>query len=178
MEQQELTATQKTFKGFGGSLLKGAHARSPRPVSCSNAMHIVMRSEVAKGTRSLRHRNHHQKVNQIVRAQAAAWGIRIYNYANVGNHIHILLRPSSRRRFMAFIRSISGLIARAVLGAERGRARGIRFWQARPFTRIVKWGKDYVIAKQYVDINGKEALGFWRGSAFNQPIVFRPRNTS
>ena len=160
MRQQEFFNYLKSSKSFGGDLLKGANARQPRPLSTKNAVHVVMRSQLAKGPMSLRHHRHKKNVESIIRRQAEFWGMRLYKYANVGNHLHLLLRPSSRRRFFGFLRSIAGLIARAVLKAERGHAKGMRFWQARPFTRIVRWGGDFVRAKEYVELNAKEALGF------------------
>jgi hypothetical protein len=69
------------------------------------------------------HPNHVKKVNACVRKQAKAAGIRLYHFVNVGNHLHLVLRINDRRRFRVFIRAITGLIARQVLGAERGPAK-------------------------------------------------------
>lgn len=149
------------FQGFGGSLLLGAHARSRRPVSAQHALHVVVRSQLAKGELSMRHQHHKRRVDLIVRTQAARWRVRIYEYANVGNHLHVLVRIRSRGAYTGFIRAITGLIARAVLGAERGASKGTRFWQARPFTRLVQWGHSFVVAKNYVIKNAHETLGFY-----------------
>lgn len=179
MRQRDLiNEYQKTYKGFGGHLLKGAHARGPRPLSSKHAIHIVMKSEMAKGALSLKHTNHRKTVDKIVASQAQKWGMKIYQYANVGNHLHILLKAHSRRRFIGFTRSISGLIARAVLKVERGSAKGIKFWQARPFTRVVKWGRDYIRAKNYVILNHKEALGFLSPRRMATLGIFYIANTS
>lgn len=115
---------------------------------------------MARGERSMRHKRNRKVVDGIVRRQASLWGIRIYKYANVGNHLHLLLRPRSRRRYKGFVRAVSGLIARTILRAQRGKAKGIKFWQARPYTRIVRWGQDFVRSKRYVELNIKEAMGF------------------
>ena len=160
MKQQDFFKFKSATKGFGGSLLKGANAREKRPVSSGHAIHVVMRSEIAKGKLSMRYRSHRKKVDDLVRRQAERWGMKIYRYANVGNHLHILLRPASRRRFAGFLRSVSGLIARIVLQAERGSKKSVKFWQWRPFTRIVQWGRDFVRTKKYVLLNAKEAAGF------------------
>lgn len=60
----------------------------------------------------------------------------------------------------AFIRTISGLIARATLGTERGKAKGLKFWDALPFSRILECGKDYRQACAYLRRNVLEARGF------------------
>lgn len=151
---------KKLSQGFGGSLLKGANARNARPFSSKHALHLVLRSDIARGSLSMRHKKNIKQVDNTIKRQAAHWGVRIYKYANVGNHLHILLRPRSRRRLNGFTRSISGLIARKVMGAERGKKSTQKFWQARPFTRVVQWGAPFQRVKKYVETNIKEALGF------------------
>ena len=155
---KELKNYRKQTRGFGGSLLKGNHPKGSRPLSSKHAMHIVLRSEIAKRELSMRHPRH--RVDDIVHQQAEKWGVRIYRYANVGNHLHILVRVGSRKLYQGFIRSIAGLIARSVLNSQRGRSSQQKFWQARPFTRVVRWGRDYIRAKDYVVLNAREALGF------------------
>jgi hypothetical protein len=120
--------------------------------------------------------------------QGRRHGVKVYRVANAGNHLHLLVRFTKRRGLQNFLRGSSGLIARKVLGAERGRARkrgpdrGLgtragshrgampqnkavaserqRFWSQRPFTRIVSWGKDFDSVLAYVKLNSLEALGF------------------
>ena len=78
------------------------------------------------------------------------------------------MRIHSRRALNRFLRAVSGLIARFIMKAERGKACGIKFWDARPFTRIVIWGKAFKAAKEYVELNFLEAMGF---------VAYRPRKT-
>ena len=151
------------LKKFGGTLLRG-NAREQRPISIKRPMHLVMRSSLAKGERSFLKKE--AKIRGIIYATAYNKGVRIYRYANAGNHLHLIVKPESRQAFKRFIRAVSGLIARAVLGVERGRAQGIRFWDAKPFTRILEWGRDYKNACEYLMTNLLEAIGF-------QP--YRPR---
>ena len=101
-------------------------------------------------------------VDAIIKGQAKRWGLRLYRYENVGNHLHILLRTKQRRQLAGFLRSISGLIARYLLGAERGQFKGIKFWDARPFSRIIQWGKEYLQVQTYFDKNRLQAIGFGR----------------
>lgn len=149
---------------FGGLLLKG-NAKIARPVSTKLPIHLVLKSHVAVGPRSLLHRRNAGRVGDIIRQQAAAKGIRVYHFVNVGNHLHLVLRiqhasrPAGQRAFSAFLRAISGLIARHVLRAERGAAQGIKFWQARPFTRIASWGREFRALSDYMTKNSKQARG-------------------
>ena len=68
-------------------------------------------------------------------------GVKVYRYANSGNHLHLIVSPRSRQAFRAYLQAISGIIARMTLNVERGKPLGIQFWDARPFTKIVEWGK-------------------------------------
>jgi REP element-mobilizing transposase RayT len=143
---------------FGGSLLKG-NPKVRRPYNSGAALHVVLRSSRAKGPLSLHRR--YKAIRALICKQADTFGVRLYRVANSGNHIHLLLRPSAdRKEFANFMRAISGLIARLILKAERGAKKGIKFWDARPFSRVVNWGKAFQICVHYVEKNILEALGF------------------
>lgn len=167
---------------FGGALLKG-NPKEKRPLSRKKAVHLVLKSKRAFGTQSMLAKDHVKKIDLLVRRQAATFGVRIYHFVNVGNHLHLVVRLHDRRAYMSFIRSISGLIARQVLGAERGPSRKkayetdrlpagharpdpttetIRFWIARPFTRLVNWGSDYRRLGAYMKKNQSQAEGYPR----------------
>ncbi len=149
----------KIRRNFGGSLLKKSHAKTARPFSSKETLHLVFRSTMATGKNSLLHPFNARKVEKIILKQAYKWGIKIYELANVGNHIHLLVLAKERRLFKAFIRAVTGLIARFVLRAERGRAKNVKFWDQRPFSRIVAWKKDFDLVKKYVIQNYNEAMG-------------------
>ena len=159
-QQLLLDQSFKIRKDFGGSLLKKSHAKSARPLSTKEAMHIVLRSSVARGPLSMLKKETARKIAKALQAQAKQFHVKIYEFANVGNHLHLLVKASHRDLFKSFLRAISGLIARIVLGAERGQAKNLKFWDQRPFTRIVAWKKDFVGVKKYVIQNFNEAMGF------------------
>lgn len=150
----ELNAT----KHFGGMYLKNSNPKTKRTLSSKNSIHLVLRSSLAKGARSFL--RHDREICGIVNAQAKKAGVKIYRQANAGNHLHLLILPHSRNAFNKFIRAVSGLIARLVLGVQRGSAKGIKFWDKRPFTQIVEWGKQYQTVCKYLLQNTLEALGF------------------
>lgn len=146
-------------KDFGGSLLKG-NAKEKRPISTKRAMHLVLRSSLAKGERSFLQSGRKKQIRTLIESAAKTHGIRLYRQANSGNHLHLLILPSSRKAFQAFIRSITGLIARITLGVERGKAKSLRFWDQRPWSRIVEWGTHYQQVQKYLLQNTLEAIGF------------------
>jgi hypothetical protein len=146
-------------KKFGGSALKG-NAREQRPIAVKRPIHLVMKSSRAQGERSFLSRKRARRIEDLVHRQGALHGVRVYRFANSGNHLHLVIKPMSRRAFQTYIRAISGLIARITLGAEKGKAQGLKFWDARPFTRIIEWGRDYKSVCDYVLQNTLEAIGF------------------
>lgn len=159
-QQLLLDQSFKIKKIFGGSLLKKSHAKIARPISTKEAMHIVLRSSLAKGKYSMLEKNRARRIKETIEAQAKRFQIQIYEFANVGNHIHLLVKAYHRDLFKGFLRAIAGLIARIALGVERGKAKALKFWDQRPFTRIVSWKKDFERVKDYVVQNFDEALGF------------------
>lgn len=155
---------QATFAGlaspadcFGGSLLKKSHAKSKRPLDSKLPLHLVLRSNLS----SMRGIKSFGLVNECVRAVAKKYGVRIYKYANVGNHLHLIVRITSLRIWAAFIRELTGRVAQlaqGLKGRQKGRA---KFWAQRPFTRIVRgWKKAFQVAKEYVHLNLLESEGF------------------
>ncbi len=147
------------IKDFGGSLIKG-NPREQRPISTKRPMHLVLRSSLAKGDRSFLNSKRSRRIHKVIHRAAKHQNVKIYRYANSGNHLHMIILPASRVAYLKFIRVISGLIARMTLGVERGKALGIQFWDARPFTRILEWGKDFKKSCAYLRQNTLEALGF------------------
>jgi REP element-mobilizing transposase RayT len=168
-------------KEFGGTLVKG-NPREKRPLSLKRPVHVVLKSSIAKGEMSFLKRGRAKQIESLVRRIAKQKGVKVYRYANAGNHLHLLVLPRSRESFNAYIRALSGLIARITLGVERGKAKasdcertfqlnGVRkksarggrvasFWDARPYTRIVEWGRDFRSVCSYVVQNTLEAIGF------------------
>jgi hypothetical protein len=162
-------------KYFGGAYLKNSHAKVKRPITVKAPMHLVMRSELAKGPCSLL--KVERRVQKIIYDQGRKFAVKVYRLANAGNHLHLIILPRSRRAFLGFVRAISGLIARAVLKVQRGCSKGLKFWAQRPFTRIVSWGREYREVCNYLLQNTLEAMGFVpyrpRGRKPSRPLVAR-----
>jgi len=155
--------SKNMLKGFGGSQFAKYNPKAARPVVKNTPIHVVMRSSYATGSRSMLH--HSKKIQNVVFHRAKKIGIKIYQYANVGNHLHFICSLPQTSLWGAFIKSISGLIARIVMQAERGQAKNIKFWDARPWTRITLWGSAYTKLRKYLRINQLQAIGFARNTA-------------
>ena len=97
--------------------------------------------------------------------------IKIEQISIQSNHIHLLIRTSRRSHFHYFFRVVAGQIAQrfeqegslAVTDTPRSEdrkvKRGLSLWQFRPFSRVIRGYKNYLQAKDYVQLNYKEAIG-------------------
>lgn len=153
----------------GGDHTKGKR-KTQRPFDPKQALHVVLRSSRARGTLSLLHPNHCNLIRDLMDRLKDRWGISVYRYANVGNHLHLLVRAKSRSDWQGFIREFSGGIAMIVTGARkshplgRSKVAGLSdsaqrgFWDQLVFTRIVKFGRDFKSVATYVLRN------FWEGA--------------
>ena len=143
--------------------------KGPRPFSKRASLHVVLKSSRAQGAHSLLRRE--RAVRAVLERQAARFDVQLQGVANAGNHLHLLLRAPTRERLANFLRATSGIIARLVLG-QLGRARAIpdgssssgrniasRFWDTRPFSRLVGPGRDWRGVRDYLELNQLEAQG-------------------
>src|SRR5712672_2799381 len=119
----------------GGAVRRGRR-KLERPVSVRRPMHVVLTSQQARGPWSLR--KHARAVRDALRSMARRFEIRIYDFANVGTHLHLLVRARRRESFQAFLRSFAGIVARRVTGARRGRPAG-HFFTGLAWSRVVSW---------------------------------------
>lgn len=146
---------------FGGMYSQSYNPSTKRPIDSKKALHLTLKSSQARGHKSFKNKIFEARIFDIVADHAEANGITLYSYANGGNHLHILLRSKHRDDYTRFIRSVTGLIARLVGGSERGKKLAIKFWDNRPFSRVVSFAKrEFEIAKRYLTRNVLEAIGW------------------
>jgi len=139
----------------GGDFRQGRR-KLERPVSVRRPMHVVLRSERARGGWSMK--KHQTKIREALRACVSRSGVRVYDFANVGSHLHLLVRARRRDAFQRFLRTFAGIVARIVTGARRGQPlRGGPFWSGLAWSRVVAWGRDYWGLRHYIFRNRIEA---------------------
>ena len=130
---------------FGGSLLKG-NPKVARPLSVKNPIHLVLRADKSR----FRLPKNFARANECLEKTAKKHGVRVYQYANVGNHFHVVLRILNRRQWAGFIRELTSRLAYMAQ---------IK-WPKRPFTRIVAGGRRaYQALKNYIQLNELEGSG-------------------
>jgi REP element-mobilizing transposase RayT len=157
-KQLELFKQSNWTQGFGGSLLKKLHAKTARPFKKNNPIHLVLRSTKARGKNSFL--SHTRWIDSQIKNISKACGVKIERYENVGNHLHILLRSTRRESVRAFLRGITSTIARKFTGARRGVEKKLKFWDALPFSRLIKGHSAYKVVQEYFNKNRIEAIGF------------------
>lgn len=159
---------------YGGSHTKGKR-KTRRPFDPKQALHVVLRSSRARGEFSMLRPRHCNHIRGLVDRLKARWGVSVYRYANVGNHLHLLIRAKTRADWQGFIRELAGGIAMIVTGARKGAAleRSVKrskaaglaqsaeraFWDHLVFTRIVRFGRDFNNVARYVATNLWEGFG-------------------
>ena len=150
--------------------------KTARPFSSKEAIHVVMRSRIAVGDRSLAGKRNRTWLSAYLPYLAKKCSVKVYRYSNNGNHLHLVLKAKERGNLGNFLRALSGMIARKVLGAEKGRKANLGFWDSRPYSRIITWGREFWSVLGYVERNALEAAGrlsYRCRTAKEQPAIRR-----
>jgi REP element-mobilizing transposase RayT len=177
----------KKSKSYGGILLKKRKNRTyARPISTSQTMHLVLRSSKAIGEKSFKTSQNQKYIQNIIAKFSIKYGIRIISLANVGNHLHLHVKIAKRAGYLCFIRAVTAAIAMRVSGRnrwsvkkssnERNSMNGKeKFWDYRPFTRIVEGFHALLNMRDYIQINQLEGLGVSRLQARMMLTNQRPK---
>jgi hypothetical protein len=158
---KQLAFLKKEERAYGGSLLtKRKGRKGPRPLTTKDSIHLVLRSTKATGKWSFI--KHQKRVWSILHKFAKKYGVDIVTKGNAGNHLHLQIRLGNRYAYKPFIRAVTAAIAMAITGASRWNKLEIKFWDRRPFTRIVIGRRGFLTVRDYVRINHIEGQGYSR----------------
>ena len=186
MKSKQLHILKNQNKAYGGELQKTRKGRQgPRPLDTRNSMHLVLRSSKAKGLWSFNRAENYKKIKTILAKFTTKYGIQILSMATVGNHLHLHIKLTNRHTYKPFIRATTASIAMAVTKCSRwhkGRTEGLlkadgqtyrpiegaandesstkrlKFWDYRPFTRVIVSFKNFLNLKDYIKINQLEGF--------------------
>lgn len=163
-------------KSYGGLLLNTRKGRrGGRPLSTKDSIHMVLRSSQAVGEQSFKTAKNAKKIRAILQKFSSKYGVQVLRLANVGNHLHFHIKIVSRRSYICFIRAITSAIAIAVANTHRWNKtkNDKKFWDYRPFTRVIIGFKNYLQTQDYIAINQLEGLGCHRAQA--QILIVRSK---
>lgn len=152
--------TQSRLKSFGGDLNQGKR-KTARPISVKRPMHLVIKSTRAVGRLSFS--NHQRPLDQTLRRTSRKWGVVLRKTAWLGNHVHLILQFGSRAQYQGWIREVTATIVYVLKSRIQKHLELInqltRFFDHRPFTRIIEWGRDFQNALNYLTLNQMESFG-------------------
>src|SRR5579885_1177964 len=142
---RQLSFLPKPPREYGGSTSKGKR-KIRRPFDPKRPLHLSLKS--VSGARSLLRPELKWRVWEHLDRIARKRNVRVYRYANVGNHLHLLVQARSRRDFQAFLRELAGAIAVSATGAAKGRP--AKFWDGLAWSMVVEWGRQFRNVARYI----------------------------
>jgi REP element-mobilizing transposase RayT len=168
-KQQSLLTLHKT--DHGGDL-KNPQKRA-RPLSTKESIHLVLRSTKAQGKMSFY--KYKKEIDTILNTFANKYHIEIKSSATQGNHIHLHIKLFKRDTYKPFIRAVTAAIMMKITGFCRDRPKPVnyKFWDRRPFTRVIRTFKEFKNLVDYIQINVFEGLGYSRTEARAEVLMLR-----
>ena len=155
---------EKSFKHLhrlehGGDLNAGKR-KERRPLDPRRPLHLVLRSEIAHGEKSMQARvKTVHFIEALLYRHARRYRIKIHRFSNNGNHLHLLLSFKTPKEFQNFLRVFSGKIAERMLNARKGAKAQTGFWAKLAYTRVIALGRRaFFNAYNYVMLNEAEAF--------------------
>lgn len=126
----------------GGDLFQKQRKRR-RPLARNTPIHLVLKAERDFGA---------NRGLVLLEAERLAnrFKLELLDNAVSLDHLHLVISTPGRREFNAFLRSLTGLLARRM---------GKGIWKALPFTRVAGWGRELRVLNDYCWRNRVEAAG-------------------
>ena len=143
----------------GGELRKSRQGRGMRPLSTRDPLHLVFKVRPGELKKGLRNPATHTLVHRLLKKYSKRFYVKVEQFSVNSDHIHLLVRCSKRSFFHSFFRVFAGQIAQHATHTFRVKREGKSFWKARPWSRVIKGYKAYVLVRAYVKLNALEASG-------------------
>jgi hypothetical protein len=160
----------------GGGIRKGLR-KEKRPFDARRPLHLTFRATRARGELSMLKLKNEKWIRAKSEELGRRFSVRIYEYGNAGNHLHMLVRASSEEGFRNFLRTFAALVARRVTGAKKGNPQG-RFWDELAYSKLLlTWGREFFHVRHYVIRNLLEGMGILAHSdrAFDAVVLAKNR---
>ena len=77
-----------------------------------------------------------KRIESLIEQNARHYGIKVFRFVNVGNHLHLLVKFQDRSGIQNFLRIVTGKIALWITQAKKGNKKG-KFWDHLCFTRVI-----------------------------------------
>jgi REP element-mobilizing transposase RayT len=145
MKQKSFFKTKDFPTEFGGELLKNKR-KSMRPLSTKKPIHSVLRADVMAIEIFAKNR---KLIISTINTYAQRFGVKVYEIGLARDHIHLGMRVNSRESYNHFVRSLTGVLSKALK---------IK-WLLRPYTKVIQWGRHLQRVLKYILQNDLEGLG-------------------
>lgn len=141
---------------YGGSL---NYRKVARPFDSKMLTHAVFKAKLG---RAIWFTRWSKGIQDLLRQSAAQYGVKLRDVAVNQDHIHVVFYTKKRENQIQFLRFFSAEMGRRYKKIRRKfGVSGGALWVARPFTRLVSWGKKSIAQlTQYLQKNRDEAMGF------------------
>ncbi|MCM2352060.1 MAG: transposase [Pseudobdellovibrio sp.] len=147
----------------GGVLRNKRRGRKARPLSTKAPVHLVFKTESKSLRRGLRSPLGFYLINRIIKQYARRFFVKVEQISINHDHLHLLVRFSKRSFGQYFLRVVAGQIAQQFKNNGFLKAKYVtdtpKLWKYRPFTRVIQGWKPYLIVRNYIQLNLKEASG-------------------
>ena len=160
MKNSQLALFPRPALEHGGIVRKGRR-KIARPIATKKTMHLVFRAVKAKGKKSFLHEKHKGLIHLLLVDVAEHFQVKIHRYENVGNHLLLLVRVKKREHLQGFLRVFPQRVMFLITGARKGNPMG-RFWDYIAYSRVVSWGREFRVLKNYLWKNAMEVFGYRR----------------
>lgn len=137
----------------GGQALK-KRRKVARPLVPGKITHVVFKSSKATGKMSFL--THSQKVGARLRERAKRFHIKIHDWVNMGNHLHLKISCSDTYGLKMFLRTFAGLLARDLTGANKTTGKFGKFWDGLVYTRVLHSAFEELGLKGYFEANHRQ----------------------
>lgn len=166
--QLHFTKTHWQFRyNHGGVLRNKRRGRKARPLSTKAPIHLVLKTDIKSLRRGLRSPLGFYLINYIIKKYARRFFVKVEQISINHDHLHLLVRFSKRSLGQHFLRVVTGQIAQefkkneflVVKTVTDTPAKPAKLWKYRPFTRVIQGWKPYLMVRNYIQLNIKEASG-------------------
>lgn len=140
----------------GGAL---NYRKKKRPFRKGKAVHLIFRSQILSGNRSLLKSNRKRWVEELLGKKAKKYCSKLYQFSVNSNHLHLLVSFPSEFHQRDFLRDVAGTLALKIKKAFKI-SKEVKIWDGRPFSRVIKT-KAFPFIQKYIEKNIKEASGLW-----------------
>lgn len=134
----------------GGQAIK-KRRKIARPLVPGKITHAVFKSSKAIGKMSFL--THATKVNGRLRERAKRFHIKIHDWVNMGNHLHLKISCNDVYKMKMFLRTFAGLLARDLTGASKSTGKFGKFWDGLVYTRVLHSALEELGLKGYFEAN-------------------------